>query len=167
MAEITIESFSESLKKSSPLFGLVESSFTKKWAARKLFKLIMTPFTDLPSFKAGLIDHNGKLLVSPRDMTPSQRRCFGPFERSAIKLKRILARSSSSATVLALSYLETKQYDDFDALVMGLADTQKVADTVDGQDVPEPEPVEEETVTANVANVEKPLKMLKKLEKRD
>ena len=116
----------------------------------------MTPFTDLPSFKAGLIDHNGKMLVSPRDMTHSQRRCFGPFERSAIKLKRILARSSMSATILALSYLETKQYDDFDAIVMSLADFEKRHGTSDDE-VPDV-PVEEDTVTANIANVEKPLK---------
>lgn len=73
--------------------------------AYKFLRALTTPWEDTPAYRLGVVDANGKRVVASRDMTPAQRSAWGPFDRLAYNLKRLIGAvpggSSSIATYTA------------------------------------------------------------------
>ncbi|QIG73879.1 hypothetical protein PP935_gp104 [Rhizobium phage RHph_N34] len=116
------------------------TSFTKKWAARKLYRFLSQDFKHLSVYKAGLIDELGRLKVKVKDMTPSQLRLFSPFERLMLYVKRVLRQHGVSSLALAVTYLENDMCDSVDDELLDLLDRVEedmtVAAQVAGVDIP-------------------------------
>lgn len=55
-------------------------------------RLISKPFKDWDSFKSGVIDENGKILIQKRNRTLEQKKTFGKFELLVLKIKRVIER---------------------------------------------------------------------------
>ncbi|QIG68039.1 hypothetical protein EVB55_104 [Rhizobium phage RHph_Y68] len=109
------------------------TSFTKKWAARKLYRFLSQDFKQLSVYKAGLIDELGCLKVKVKDMTPSQLRLFSPFERLMLYVKRVLRRHGVASLALAVTYLECDMTDSVDDELLDLLDQVEEDMTISSQ----------------------------------
>lgn len=156
--DLSIERFCSASRRSTEGFAEAElvrgKHFGKRWAAKKLLRLLTCDFEELPAFKAGVIDSEGCMKVKIRDLTLGQKACFGPFERLALKLRRLLNKSSVSSVSLLLSHLEAGNHDDFDSIVMNLTDDAR-------SDAEEDAPT---TSVSGVAGTAVPLRVAKRRE---
>jgi hypothetical protein len=116
------------------------TSFTKRWAARKLYRFLSQDFKQLSVYKAGLIDDQGRLKIKTKDMTPSQLRLFSPFERLMLYVKRILRNHGVGSLALAVSFLENDMCDSVDDELLELLDKVEeditIASQIAGYDMP-------------------------------
>lgn len=64
-------------------------------------KRLVTPFEQWDAYKTGLIDKNGKVLVSKADRTPEQDKSFGYFDRLVANLKKLLGKIPGGKTRIA------------------------------------------------------------------
>ena len=64
-------------------------------------KRLVTPFEQWDAYKTGLIDKNGKVIVSKDDRTPEQNRSFGYFDRLVANLKKLLGKIPGGKTRIA------------------------------------------------------------------
>ena len=54
-------------------------------------KRLVTPFTEWDAFKEGVIDEDGKVLISPDKRNIAQRDSYGYYDRVVANLKKIIA----------------------------------------------------------------------------
>lgn len=138
------------------------ATFTKAWACARLYQYLSRDYQDLACFKAGIIDKNGKQLIKTKDMTPSQRRMFGPFEKLLLYVKRTLKKHGVTSLALAMTFLEEKRYDEFISYVESKNTFLAVESLIEDID---PEEYEEDTPTtasANIAGTALPLGMTRR-----
>ena len=64
-------------------------------------KRLVTPFDQWDAYKTGLIDKNGKVIVSKADRTPEQNKSFGYFDRLVANLKKLLGKIPGGKTRIA------------------------------------------------------------------
>ena len=64
-------------------------------------KRLVTPFEQWDAYKTGLIDKNGKVIVSKADRTPEQEKSFGYFDRLVANLKKLLGKIPGGKTRIA------------------------------------------------------------------
>ena len=82
-------------------------------------KRLVTPFDQWDAYKTGLIDKNGKVIVSKADRTPEQNKSFGYFDRLVANLKKLLGKvpggkSRIASFAAALLLLREKNIDPDD-----------------------------------------------------
>lgn len=53
-------------------------------------KKLVSKFEEWPAFKLGLIDKDGNLLKSRKDMTPAEKRDFSLFDLMVLNLKKLI-----------------------------------------------------------------------------
>ncbi|QGZ13947.1 hypothetical protein PP939_gp248 [Rhizobium phage RL38J1] len=125
------------------------TSFTKKWAALKLYKFLSKDFKSLSVYKAGIIDDQGRQLIKQKDMTPAQLRLFSPFEKLMLYVKRVLRNHGVGSLALAVTFLENDMDDSVDEELLDLLDC------VD----------EDMTISAQIAGVDLPISGMVKRKK--
>ena len=64
-------------------------------------KRLVTPFDQWDAYKTGLIDKNGKVIVSKADRTPEQDKSFGYFDRLVANLKKLMGKIPGGKTRIA------------------------------------------------------------------
>ena len=64
-------------------------------------KRLVTPFDQWDAYKTGLIDKDGKVIVSKADRTPEQDKSFGYFDRLVANLKKLLGKIPGGKTRIA------------------------------------------------------------------
>lgn len=82
-------------------------------------KRLVTPFEQWDAYKTGLIDKDGKVIVSKADRTPEQDKSFGYFDRLVANLKKLLGKvpggkSRIASFAAALLLLREKNIDPDD-----------------------------------------------------
>ena len=82
-------------------------------------KRLVTPFEQWDAYKTGLIDKDGKIIVSKADRTPEQDKSFGYFDRLVANLKKLLGKvpggkSRIASFAAALLLLREKNIDPDD-----------------------------------------------------
>jgi hypothetical protein len=82
-------------------------------------KRLVTPFDQWDAYKTGLIDKDGKVIVSKADRTPEQDKSFGYFDRLVANLKKLLGKvpggkSRIASFAAALLLLREKNIDPDD-----------------------------------------------------
>lgn len=82
-------------------------------------KRLVTPFDQWDAYKTGLIDKDGKIIVSKADRTPEQDKSFGYFDRLVANLKKLLGKvpggkSRIASFAAALLLLREKNIDPDD-----------------------------------------------------
>lgn len=64
-------------------------------------KRLVTPFDKWDAYKEGIIDKDGKILISRKDFTKkSQREAFGIFDKLILNIKKLLAKLPGGQTRL-------------------------------------------------------------------
>lgn len=82
----------------------------------KFIKLLSTPFKDWPAYKLGIIDENGEILRSRKDLsTLKERQAFGLFENMVRKIKQLLGKipggkSNIASYAAALWFLREHEF---------------------------------------------------------
>lgn len=64
-------------------------------------KRLVTPFKDWEAYKAGVIDDEGKVIITKDKRTPEQDRSWGYFDRLVANLKKLLGKVPGGKTRLA------------------------------------------------------------------
>lgn len=64
-------------------------------------KRLVTPFDQWDAYKVGMIDKDGKVIVSKSERTQEQDRSWGYFDRLVANLKKLLAKIPGGRTRLA------------------------------------------------------------------
>ena len=81
----------------------------------QFLRRLATPFTKWEAFKTGVIDKEGKVLISKNKRTPEQQRSFKVFDVMILKLKRLLGKipggKSRIASYAAALWL-IREYDE-------------------------------------------------------
>lgn len=92
-------------------------------------KRLATPFTSWESFKAGIIDADGNILIKKIDRTKEQRKLFGIYDLMVLKLKKLLSTVPGGSTRIA-SYIAAlwliKEWNHFSSgsmLTEGVSET--------------------------------------------
>ena len=98
-------------------------------------KRLVTPFEQWDAYKTGLIDKDGKIIVSKADRTAEQDKSFGYFDRLVANLKKLLgkvpggkSRIASFAAALLLLREKNIDPDDIDYLEECLQQYMKEAE---------------------------------------
>lgn len=82
----------------------------------KFIRLLSKPFKDWPAYKLGIIDENGEILKSRKDLsTLKERQAFGLFENMVRKLKKLLekvpgGKSNIASYAAALWFLREHEF---------------------------------------------------------
>ena len=86
-------------------------------------KRLVTPFDQWDAYKLGMIDKDGKVIVSKDERTPAQDKSWGYYDRLVANLKKLLGkipggktRLASFAAALLLLKEENIDVDDIDLL---------------------------------------------------
>lgn len=66
-----------------------------------ILRKLVTPFIQMPAFRAGVIDENGNFLVSRQDMTQQQIEACSLLDVMVINLKRLIGKLPGGRTQLA------------------------------------------------------------------
>jgi hypothetical protein len=69
-------------------------NFVDSYFTYRLIKIIAQKWEYTPAFKAGIVDENGNMIVS--NLTPDQKKYYGPFDRVAYNLKRVVSKVPGS-----------------------------------------------------------------------
>lgn len=92
-------------------------------AVYMFLKRLVTPFEKWDAYKVGMIDSEGKVIVSKDERTPEQEKSWGYFDRLVANLKKLLgkipggrSRIASFAAALLLLREENVDPDDLDYL---------------------------------------------------
>jgi hypothetical protein len=64
-------------------------------------KRLVTPFDQWDAYKVGMIDADGKVIVSKQDRTPEQDKSWGYFDRLVANLKKLLGKIPGGKTRIA------------------------------------------------------------------
>lgn len=140
--------------------------------AVRIIYLLVTPFTEWDAYKDGTIDENGVALKKGGDIT--NRENWTMLHRLVARLKRILAKipgGSSKIASYAAAYLlvrealeDKKEYANLEEMYVTLLESE-----LDPYLLREVHMLMEEApanVAGNVATVEKPLSMQKRIKRR-
>lgn len=68
----------------------MSNSFTDNLYAIRMLTMLCTPFSEMPAYKAGVIDEKGKYIVSPNDRTAEQKSTVGYIDRLIINVKKLI-----------------------------------------------------------------------------
>lgn len=58
-----------------------------------IYRYLRRPYKDHPFYKVGIIDENGDMLVTKKEMTPEQKKEYGYINLFVYKIKRILDKN--------------------------------------------------------------------------
>lgn len=67
----------------------------------QFIKRLVTPFTEWPAFKAGIIDDQGNIIKKADKRTADEKATFGKFDLMILKLKKLLAKVPGGQTKIA------------------------------------------------------------------
>lgn len=76
----------------------------KQYFVYRFLKIIMTSWENTPAFKSGVLDANGRLLISYKNMNNKQRNSYDIFDRLAYNLKRLMKTLPGGSTKI-ISYI--------------------------------------------------------------
>lgn len=103
------------------------------WMVYSFIRRLITPFSEWPAYKLGIIDENGNVLKKRKDLRRQEEvRAFGVFDVMILNLKKLLAKLPAGQTRLA-SYAaalwlirEHKAFTQESMLTEDLSDEQLV-----------------------------------------
>ena len=94
---------------------MASTSIVDIYQVYQFIRRLATPFTKWDAYKSGVIDAQGKVLISKRNRTPEQHRSFKVFDVMILKLKRLLGKipggKSKIASYAAALWL-VREYDE-------------------------------------------------------
>ena len=68
----------------------------------QFIRRLVTPFTEWPAYKLGIIDDKGNILIKRKNFTKNaQKDAFGVFDQMILNLKKLLAKLPGGSTRLA------------------------------------------------------------------
>ena len=70
-------------------------------AVYMFLKRLVTPFENWDAYKVGMIDKDGKVIVSKGERTPEQEKSWGYFDRLVANLKKLLGKIPGGRTRIA------------------------------------------------------------------
>jgi hypothetical protein len=82
----------------------------------QFIRRLVTPFTGMPAYRAGIIDNQGKFLKQKSQFTPSDERACTYFDILIINLKRLIAKipgGKSKLASYAAALLLTRTYESY------------------------------------------------------
>lgn len=88
----------------------INESFSEMVTSFSIYKLIsevVKPFTELPAYKAKLIDEKGRFIKTDEMLTRKEKEILTPFARLVIGIKRLVGNLSSSKLKAEFGYLQT------------------------------------------------------------
>jgi hypothetical protein len=113
------------------------SDIVTSFSIYKLITELTKNFKQLPAYKAGLIDENGKFLKREKYLNEKEKQILSPFARLVIGMKRLIGNLASSKLKAEFGYMQTaaralafecKQVGGDDTLF--LEEIQKVIDVL-------------------------------------
>jgi len=82
----------------------------------QFIRRLVTPFTEMPAYRAGIIDNQGRFLKKKAQFTPADNRACGYFDILVINLKRLIAKipgGKSQLASYAAALLLTRTYESY------------------------------------------------------
>lgn len=82
----------------------------------QFIRRLVTPFTEMPAYRAGIIDNQGKFLKQRAQFTPSDAQACTYFDILVINLKRLIAKipgGKSKLASYAAALLLTRTYESY------------------------------------------------------
>ena len=82
----------------------------------QFIKRLITPFTEMPAYRAGIIDNQGKFLKQRSQFTPAENAVCTYFDILIINLKRLIAKipgGKSQLASYAAALLLTRTYESY------------------------------------------------------
>lgn len=67
----------------------------------QFIKRLVTPFSEWPAFKAGIIDDKGNIIKKPEARSKQDKDTFGKYDLMILKLKKLLAKIPGGQTRIA------------------------------------------------------------------
>ena len=82
----------------------------------QFIRRLVTPFTEMPAYRAGIIDNQGRFLKQKSQFTPADERACTYFDILIINLKRLIAKipgGKSQLASYAAALLLTRTYESY------------------------------------------------------
>jgi len=80
------------------LYGINKSNFYNKEidnaCSYEFLSRLLTPFNEWPSYKLGVIDENGNIIISNKRMNSIQRKSFTKLDLIVLRMKKMLEKTS-------------------------------------------------------------------------
>ena len=117
----------------------MSNSFTDNLYAIRMLTMLCTPFSEMPAYKAGVIDEKGKYIVSPNDRTAEQKSTVGYIDRLIINVKKLINKlpggESKLKNIVAGMVLIKENVDHQNPMVDFLTESEltKIQNDLDGQ----------------------------------